>query len=181
MKHEALLKKHVEQYGAQQKVIEAALENLERGSKPIPVLTQEDELWLMTGRIKSVCAIQKEGYKILLETFDVERFRDYVAHQKPVELVLEVFYQKPLKEISMTEILDAIVINCKISNQVDTTGYTDDGDYYTLSMTHDLGINNSKLLQVVHESLFKSYGAKTEFIISSRSLFIKIYKNNILY
>lgn len=178
LRHHALLKKHMSKYETQQKVIEVALEELENGSKPARVLTKEDELWLLIGKAKTVCPVQKEGYKILLETLDFERFKEYIDRQKPLQYVLEVYYQKPLKELSLAEVIDALVINCAMSNQVDMINYTDDGDHYTVKMTHDLGLNNSRVLMVVHEDLFKTYGVRADYIKSDRSLFIKIYKNN---
>ena len=59
----------------------------------------------------------------------ISRFNEYVASQKPLGLVVEVFYQKPLKECSIREILEALVMNGKVPNQMDTVDYTDDCDY----------------------------------------------------
>jgi len=177
MKHWALLKKKMDKYETQQKVLEHALENLDNDIKPEMQLSPEEEIWLLAGKVKSACLIQKDGYKVILETLDLERFTDYVNRQKPLEYVLEVYCQKPLKECALKEIIEAIVINGKISNQFDIIGYSDDVDHYTLKMTHDLGINNSRLLKIVYNSVFHSYGVKVEDQISERSLFLKIFKN----
>lgn len=178
MRHATLLKKYIANYETQQKVIEAALDSLDNNQRPMPALSHDEELWLMIGRARAACAIQKEGYRIMLETVDIERFREYVSRQKPVEFVIEYYCHKPLGECSLVEIMDALVINCRVSNLVDTIDFTDDGDHYTLKMTHDLGINNSIMLTIVHESLFTSYGVKSTCSASERSLFIKVFKNS---
>jgi hypothetical protein len=50
-----------------------------------------------------------------------------------LEYVIEFFYQKPLKECSLKEILDGLVFNAKICHLFDAVNYTDDGDHYTLN------------------------------------------------
>ncbi|HTY91328.1 MAG TPA: hypothetical protein VMC84_09145 [Methanocella sp.] len=177
MKHRALLQKYMAKYETQQKVIEAALDNMENCADPMPALSREEELWLLIGKVRSACAVQKEGFKVLLETLNADRFREYVEQQKPLEFVLEYYYQQPLKDCTLTEVLDALVINGKVSNQMDSIDYSDDGDHYTLKMTHDLGINNSKMLRIAHESLFNTYDVRSDYVVSDRSLFVKIYKN----
>lgn len=177
MRHWALLKKHGEKFESQQKVLEHALECLDNNLNQNRILTPEEELWLMLGKVKSACLVQKDGFRVLLETIDFDRFTDYVASQKPLEFVIEYFCQKPLKECSLKEIMDALVFNGQVSNQFDKIEYSDDGDHYTLKLIHDLGMNNSKMLKIIYDSVFTSYGVKTDTNISGRSLFIKIYKN----
>lgn len=177
LKHWALLKKHMEKYETQQKVLEHALECLQNSSKHSPILYSEEELWMQIGReAKAACIFQIDALKILIETVNIERFAEYIAQERPVQYELEFYYQKPLKECSLKDILDGIVINAKLSRMYDTINYTDDGDYYTLKITHNLGINNSKMLKIMYDSIFNSYGCKTESNISERSYFAKIYK-----
>jgi len=176
LNHHALLKKYMGKYETQQKVIEVALESLENSSRRMPIVSREDELWMALKKYKTVCLVQKEGLKLLFETADIDRFNTYVASQKPLGLVVETFYQKPLKECSLKEVLEALVINGQVSNQMDTIDYTDDGDHYTYNVTHDLGINYSRMMQLMYESIFNSYEAIIETSISERSLFIRILK-----
>lgn len=177
-KHWELLKKHAAKLETQQIVLELALESLENNSKHNPVQSPEEELWMRIGReVKTACLVQKEGLKELIETADIERVREYATHQKPIEYTIEYFYQKPLKECSLKEVIDGIVVNLKISNWLDTINYTDDGDHYTLKITHSLGLNNSKIFKIVNESVFKTYGVKAESNISEKSVFMKIFKN----
>jgi hypothetical protein len=175
MQHWAILKKLAEQYETQQKVLELALERLNNPGQGCP-LTRDEELWMLLGKVKSVCAIQKDGLRVLIDTMDTDHWAEYVNQQKPLQFVTEVYLQKPLGECSLNEILDALIVNSGVSKQFDTINYTDDGGHFTLKMTHDLGLNNSKMLKILHESLFNSYGAKSEYLISERSIFIKIYK-----
>ncbi len=176
MRHYGLLKKHMPKYETQQKVIEAALESLDNSPKQIASLSDEEKLWLRVGNLKSACAIQKESLKVLLETFDADRYKEHVAEKKPLEFILEVLYQMPLGECSVIDVLDGLVKVFKVSNLVDTIEYSDDGDHYTLKMTHDFGLNHSRMLKVANEGLFRTYGIYADYIVSDRSFFSKIYK-----
>lgn len=176
LRHYAMLKRHMQKYETQQKVIETSLENLDNGVIPVASLSDEEKLWLMVRNLKSVCTIPRESFKVLLETFDADRYRVYVAEKKPLEYLLEVYYQRPLSECGLGEIVDGLVKLYKISNLVDTIEYSDDGELYTLKMLHDLGLNNSRMLKASNEGLFTSYGAYVNYTVSDRSLFTKIYK-----
>lgn len=178
-KHWALLKKHAEKYETQQKAIEHALELLETNSRQSLPLSPEEELWMRIGReIKDILLVfQKESARILFETANIERFKEYVALQRPVEFAFEYYYKKPLKACSLQELVDGIILNIKVQGSADTVNYTDDGDHYTIKITHSLGPNMSKTQVIMHESLFNSYGVKAESHYSERSIFFKIYKN----
>jgi hypothetical protein len=176
-KHWALLNKHAEEHGSKKKALEHALDGLENGPKPNSKLSPEGEMWMRIGELQIACLIQKECLKLLIETVDLRRFTAYANSHKPLEYEMELFYQKPLKECSLKEILDGIVLNAKTGHWYDTVNCTDDGDHYTLKLTHELGINNSKINELMIEGVFKTWGAKTESTISERSIFIKILKN----
>ncbi len=177
-KHWALLKKHAEKYSSQQKVLELALECLENNSKQPGPLSPEEELWTRIGcEVKSACIIQKDALKELLRTTDTGRLKEIVASDRPAEYVIEYYYQKPLKECTLKEVVEGIVINGKMAHWFDTINYTDDGDRYTIKITHDMGINNSIVHKILNESVFNTYGVRTESEISERSLFIKVFKN----
>lgn len=126
----------------------------------------------------SLVVVEKTGFKLLLETADNELLQEYFIRDKPVECAIESYFQKPLKECSLKEVIDGLVINSKTTNWFDTVGYTDDGDCYTLRMTHSLGLNASKLNIIAFKSLFKTYGVKTESTISPKTIFMKIFKTN---
>lgn len=177
LNHWAMLTRLTKKFGTQQKVLEFALENLENNQKLNRVLTSEEKIWLMLSTIKSVCIIQKDGLKSLIETANIERFTEYTACQRPLEYVIEYYYQKTLKECSLKDIIEGLVINGKISHSFDTYDYTDDGDHYTLKMTHSFGLNGSKMFKIMTESVFNTYGVKNESKISERSVFIKVFKN----
>lgn len=178
-KHWKILEKHTEKFETQQKVLELALESLENNSKHSTAVSQEEEHWMRIGReAKSVaCLIQRDGLKELLKTVDIERMKELVTNQKPIEASIEYFGQKHLQECSLKEVIDGVVICAKISNWFDAINYTDDDDHYTLKITHSMGLNNSEVSKILFESVFKTYGVKTESKISERSIFVKIYKN----
>lgn len=94
-----------------------------------------------------------------------------------MEYAVEYYLQKPLKESSLKEVIDALVIISRMSNWFNTVDYTDDGGHYMLRITHSLGLNFSKLNIIGFESIFKTYGVKYENIISERTIFMKIFKN----
>ena len=179
MKHSALLKKQAEKYGSQQKALEHALEcqENENNSKTISNLSPEVEMANRIIQLKLVCLVEKQGFKHLLDNLNMERYLAILNNEKLLQYDLEVYYQKPLKECSLKEIMDAIVVNAKAGNWFESLKYIDDGDHYTLTMTHDMGLNCSKINEVLFETLFKSYGAKINSTISDRTLFVKIYKN----
>jgi hypothetical protein len=157
--------------------LEIALENMENCSKQSPELTEEEKLWILLKWSGSVCILEKAVFKLLLETGDIELLEEFFIQNKPVEYAIEYSFQKPLKECSLIEVMDGIVFNARITNWFDTIDYTDDGDHYTLIITHSLGSGTSKPTVVSIESVFNTYGAKTEYIISERTIFMKIFKN----
>ncbi|MHC1757538.1 MAG: hypothetical protein AB9861_19270 [Methanosarcina sp.] len=176
-KHWELLNKHVEKLETQQKVIELALESLENSSKQSPVSAWEKRFWLFVKSTKSVCFVQKDGLKVLLETADIERVKEFVARNKPIEYSIEFYFQKPIKECNLKEVIDGLVIIAEMSNWLDSVNHADDGSHYTLMITHSLGLNNSKVTSIMFENLFKTYGVKAESAISEKTIFMKIFKN----
>jgi hypothetical protein len=172
-----LLQKHVEKYETQQKALEVALESLENSSKQSPALTLEEKLWMRLKSVKSLCIIEKNAFKLLLETADFELLEEFYIQNKPLEYAIEYYFQKPLKECSLKEVIDGLVIYARTSNRLDTVNCTDESDHYTLIITHSMGLNASKLNIISFESVFKTYGVKTECIISTKTNFLKIFKN----
>ncbi len=179
-KHWELRNKYVKKFETQQKVLECALECLEKSSNSEhgSSLSPEEEYRIRTGReIKSLCIVPKLMLKELIETVDIERFTEFAFRQKLVEYAVEHNNQKPLQECSLKEVMDATVMCAKVGNAFDIVSYTDNGGYYILRLTHDMGLNNSKINKVMVESLFKTLGVRTETSISDRDIFMKIYKN----
>ena len=177
-KHQDLLKKYTDTYETQQKVLEQALENLDTRQNQRSALSQEQELAVRFLEVKAMCLIQKDGLLVLLENLDPETMLKYVDHNKPMEYALEYYYQKPLKECQMTEVVEGIAINARMSCWFDTVDYTDDGDYYTLKITHCLGVNATNLIRIMIESATATYGVLAESTISGKTCFIKIFKND---
>jgi len=180
-KHWEILKRHVDKFETQQKALEFALESLDNGSKQSPALTREEKweerYWICLKSTKLACFIQKDGLKILLETGNINLLNEHVAKYKPMEYNIEYYLQKPLKELSLKEVVDGLAIIAKMSNWFDTFEDKENGDHYQLIITHSLGLNNSILNKEMFESVFKTYGVKVESTISEKMIFMKIFKN----
>jgi hypothetical protein len=178
-KHWDLLKKYSEKYETQQKVLELALESLDKTEKQGAVLTLEEQLWTRMGReLKVLCAIRRDLFLELMRTVDFEQFGELLNKLRLSEHQVISYYQKPLKECSLKEIMDGIVITCKVTNMYDSVTYTDDGNYYTLRVTHSCGSkNHTELIKIFLEPLFDAYGAKTQSDLYSNTLLMKIFKN----
>jgi hypothetical protein len=179
-KHWALLKKYSEKYETQQKALERALECLDSNSMISSLVTEEDKAWLQVGRdlMPLMVLMPKEQCKMWAETADMDQYLDFVDKYRPIEFTIEFYNQKPLKACTLPEVIDCIILNCKISNNVDTISYADAGDYYELIITHTLGINVSKCHVMLHGSVLRSYGVRFEHTLSERTVFFKIYKND---
>lgn len=178
--HYKLLKKHVGEHGTQQKVLETAIECLENNSNHYPPLSIEEEIWMRVGReIKDLIVIfNKNTGRMLLETADMERFREYINEQKPLEFTSEWYYNKPLKELSLQELVDGILLGVNILGPKDTINHIENDDYHTIIITNNLGINMAKIMAMEFESLFKSCDIKSEIHFSKRAVFLKIFKRS---
>jgi len=120
---------------------------------------------------------QKDFGKILLENADIEKFREYAIGDNPVKYAIEYYYKKPLNQCSLKEIIEGIVTNILFQNSSDSINYSDDGDHYSINISHSLGINMSKMIVIMQECLLKAYGVELESKFSERSVFFKVYKN----
>ena len=176
-KHWELLKKYSEEFETQQKTLEIALECLENNSKQLSELTLEQKIWVVFGSVNSVCCIQKGTLKILMETVNFDRFKEYVTRNKPIECVVEYFLQKSLNECNLKEVVDGLTIVFKTSHLFDTVDYKENDDYYNLVLTHSMGSNNSELNQITFRSLFDTYGVFVESTVSKNTIFMKIFKD----
>jgi hypothetical protein len=176
-KHWKLLKKHAEKFETQQKTLELALEGLENGSKQNPKLTLEEEYWIRLKGAKSSIIIEKNAFKSLVETANIELLEELFIRDKIIQYTIELYFLKSFSECSLKEVIDGLVVNLKITNWVDIVHYTDDCSHYKLIITHDLGFIFSKIVTTWIENMFKTYGVKAESIISVKTIFMMIFKN----
>lgn len=176
-KHWELLKKHAEKYETQQKALELALESLENSSKKGPELTPEEKYWMRLRQAKSLVIIEKNTFKLLIETADIELLSELFVRNKTIEYTIELYFQKSLEECSLKEVIDGLIVNLKITSWIDTIDYTDCDSHYKLIITHDFGVNFSKMATIWIENMFTAYGVKTESTYSIKTIFIKIFKN----
>jgi hypothetical protein len=176
-KHWELLKKHAEKYETQQKVLELALENLENSSRQIPELTLEEKYWMRLKQAKSLVIIERNAFKSLIDTADIELLSELFVRDKTIEYTIELYFLKSLDECSLKEIVNGLVINLKITNWLDTIDYTDCDSHYKMIITHDLGFTFAKILTIWIDNMFKTHRIKVESIHSTKTIFTKIFKN----
>jgi hypothetical protein len=137
-----------------------------------PALTPEQDLALrIYFDLNAPCLIPRESPKTFFDAGDSKKFEEDVARYVPMEHAVEHLYHRPIKELSLREIVDGLVINLRVSpRRLDTVHCSDDGDYYTLKATHSMGPNCSRITHQLCDSLFGRYGAKTEGTIRKRSI-----------
>lgn len=175
-KHHELLKKQALKLGTQQIVLEQALESLDKSIDPES--SPEEELWMQLFEVRNLTAVlPRDLTRILFETIDEERTREWVENVKHAEMIMEWFYNKPLKECTLQEIINLVVLSNKVQGSCDTINYTDEEDHYRINITHSLGIGASKLHLILFGSLFKTYGAPFETDYSERTVYFKVFKN----
>ncbi len=94
-----------------------------------------------------------------------------------VGYMIAMYYEKPLKECSLKEVMDGIVALSDIGKAFDSFNYRDDGDYYTIRITHSARtINYSNSTKILFETFFEAYGVKTQTEMSENSIFIQVPK-----
>ena len=175
MRHWEILKKYIGTYETQQKVLEHALESLDNNSRS-GAIRPEEEASLRAMTEKSAGPVQKYALMMLLDTIDFDKISEYIARVKPTVYALEYYYHKPLNECSLKEIMDGLVVTSRAVGWYDTVDYEDNGDYYTLKLTHSLGLNGSKVARMVNEIIFDTYGAGSETVISEKGIVQTVYK-----
>ena len=177
-KHKELLQKQLKKYGTQQRTLEHALENLEENSHQTYNLSAEEKHWLrLYQEIREIITIlPKDFTRILFETAEIEDFRKFIKKMKQMEGALEYHYGKPLKELSLQEIVEGMLLNINLQGSADTVDCIEKKDYYNINLTHRLGIFSSQAVVIMYGSLFDSYGAKYNTYFTERSVFFKLYK-----
>jgi hypothetical protein len=176
-RHREILDKYKEKYGTHQKVIEQALDRLDKGPKNVPLPSEKGEIQAQFDDKSGMMRLTlKEIMNIFIETADIDRFKTYTAERKPSEALVEYYCQKPLKECSLKEVMDTLATISQYAYWFDKVIYEDEDDRYMMKIYHSSGLNNSKVFEVIFGSLFKALEADYEIKISDRSLFIKVLK-----
>jgi len=175
MKHWEILNKYRETYETQQKVLEHALESLDSSTRHGAAKAEaEASPRPMTER--SAGPVQKYALMMLLDTIDFDKIREYIARVKPTVYALEYYYHKPLNECSLREVMEGLVVTSRAIGWYDTVGYEDNGDVYTLTLTHSLGLNGSEVARMANEVIFDTYGARSETVVSEKGIVQPVYK-----
>lgn len=180
-KHWEILKKHTGKFETQQKALEFALENLENSKLQSPVQTPEDELWMRVGRDlkRVICILHKDFLFELVKNADFEKLSNIITRQNLIEYHVVWYYQKPLKELSLYEVVVGIVLTTRMANWLDAINYAEEKDHYILNGNHSVGsVEYSMIFKKFFETLFSTYGARMETDISGNSIFIKVFKDN---
>ncbi len=177
-KHWEILKKHAAKYETQQKALEAAIDSLEKSPKQGYELSRDQQSWMHILGLQTICHIQIDLMLELFRTADYERLSKLLTTLRLAEYGVIYYYQKPLKECSLKEIMHGIVVVTRWLNLLISVEYVDNGDYYTLIATHRVkNTEYSKTFLLFFDSLFKSYGAETEKHFSENNFFINVYKD----
>jgi hypothetical protein len=182
-KHWELLKKHANKFETHQRVLELALESLERlesmknnSESSSATLTVEEQIWLLAKSSNSACLIPKEVFVMLINNANIDQFKEYLIRSNSNTYAIEYYLQKPINKCSLKEVIDALVIINRTSNNFDTVDCKEDSNHYTLIYTHSNGIKGSKMASMTNEIIFQSYGAEVESIVSEKTIFMKIFK-----
>ncbi len=176
-KHWDLLKKYTERFETQQKALEHALENLENEGKN-KIQSEEDRIKLKFVEFKPVCILHKDIVLELFRTADCDRLKKLLIDMKIAEYQLLLCYQKHLKDMSLKEVVEGIVVTSKVANWLESIEYIDSGNCYTIIGTHNAKDSNfSKIFEIFFQSLFESYGVRTESAVTDHSLIMKVFKD----
>jgi hypothetical protein len=176
-KHWELLQQGVEKFGTQEKVLELALENLVNSSKQSKIaLTQEDKAWMHLKKEKTVCVIDKNAFKLIIENSNIEPLYDYFLKNKLIESRIELIFQKPIKELNLEELVTGIVSAGKLINWIDTVDYIENDMHYSLVMSHSLVPEITRMMSDSYRNMFKTYGVKAEVKDSTKNIFINVFK-----
>jgi hypothetical protein len=176
-KHWDLLEKYTEQFETQQKALEHALEHLERGAQN-KVQSEEDRIKLKFVEFKPVCILHKDIVLELFRTADCDRLCKLIISMKIAEYQLLLCYQKHLKDMSLKEVVEGIVVTSRIANWLESIEYIDDGNCYTIMATHNAkNASFSKIFELFFQNLFETYGVKTESTVTDHGLLMKIFKD----
>ncbi len=106
----------------------------------------------------------------------MEKVADYVKNETPVQFFIEWMYRKPIGECTLLELIEAMIININQHGHAETVHFRDEGDFYTLNIFHEMGMNGSKLLILMNEQALNVYGAVYETVSSERNVFIRVSK-----
>lgn len=178
VKHWEILRKHAAKYESQQKTLELALESLVNNEIPGQKLTPIEQIWLQTEKLNVVCLLHKDIYYELFKIADCELLNELFMKHNMAEYMIVMYYNKPLKECSLKEVMDGLVVVSNAAKVFDSINYWDEDTNYIIKITHSARtIKYSNSVKILLESLFKAYGLKIQCEISFSSIFSKVPKN----
>jgi len=178
-KHWEILKKHAAKNESQQKTLELALESLESSELPMQKLTPMEQIWLQTEKLNVVCLVHKDIFYELFKIADCELLNELFMKHNMAEYMIVMYYNKPLKECSLKEVMDGLMVVSNAAKVFDSINYRDDDNHYIIKITHSARtIKYSNSVKILLETLFNSYGLKIQCDISYSSIFSKVPKKH---
>lgn len=176
-KHWDILKKHSEKHESQQKALELAIESLENNSiKTNSLLLEQEQVHPMFKEKQFLCHINRDQLRLFFEKMDVGAvIKEFKKEKYSVNFTI-MQCQKPLKNCSLKEVIDAAVYLINYSNTAESIEYTDEGTHYFLKIFHNMSMNYSTATRALIETVFEAFGARIESEIYENSLFVMIYK-----
>ena len=176
-KHWVLLHKLVEKYQSQQKTLEIALENLENSAlQSKEKLTLEQKAWMQIKKQNTVCVIDKNAFKLLIENANIAPLNEYFIKNKFIESRLELLVQRPIGELHLKELIIGIISAWQLINWIDMAECDENDIYYSLVMSHSLGQEISNMISDSYRNMFIKHGIMAEITTSTKNIFIKIFK-----
>lgn len=176
-KHYDILKKHAKKYETQQKVLETALDLLEHGAFLNPVPTPLDEMWSRLGRDlkSSTVLLNKPLFEELARSAQEEKIHELLSITKPAEVIVNWYYQKPLKNCNLQEVMAGICLAMETGNWFNAITCLEYDTFFDLNINHSLSLKGSRIFTQYLEDLFEAYGVRVENKISDVNIHMRIF------
>ena len=161
----------------EQKTLEIALERFENTELPDQKLTPMEQIWLQTEKLNVVCLVHKDIFYELFKMADCELLNELFMKHNMAEYMIVMYYNKPLKECSLKEVMDGLIVVSNAAKVFDSINYRDEDTHYIIKITHSARtIKYSNSVKILLKTLFNSYGLKIQCDISDSSIFSKVPK-----
>lgn len=176
-KHWEILRKHAAKFESQQKALELALDCLENREFSGQELTPIERIWLYTEKLNVVCLVHRDIFYELFKIADSELLHELFMKYNMAEYMIVMFYNKPLRECSLKEIMDGLMVVSNAAKVFDSINYQDEDTHYLIKINHSARtIKFSISIKILLISLFRSYGLNIDCDISESSVFSKVPK-----
>lgn len=114
----------------QQKTLELALESLENNELPGQKLSSQEQFWLQSEKLNVVCLLHKDIFYELIKIADCELLNELFMKHNMGEYMIVMYYNKPLKECSLKEVMDGLMAVSNAAKVFDSVNYRDEDLHY---------------------------------------------------